>query len=111
MFPLFGPEERSTSIQVFHFLLCAVCFRSCGEVYRFAFGAACLKVRSWKDDRHSVGYDMQPIKDFNEVTLHTLETIHTHLFNTKGPLPGKASVGGGSAVAQSTHVSDAVFSW
>lgn len=72
----------------------------------FAFGATCFKVRSWKDDRHSVAYDMQPITDFNEVTMHALETIYTHLFNTKGPLPGKASVGGGAAVAQPNHVSD-----
>ncbi|CAM9306001.1 unnamed protein product [Ascophyllum nodosum] len=60
-------------------------------------------VRSWKDDRHSVAYDMQPISDFNEVTMHVLETIYTHLFLTKGPLPGKASVGGGAAVAQPNH--------
>lgn len=38
--------------------------------------------------------------------MHALETIYTHLFNTKGPLPGKASVGGGAAVAQPHHVSD-----
>eukprot|EP00904_Undaria_pinnatifida_P010329 jgi/Undpi1/6426/HiC_scaffold_20.g08907.m1 len=60
-------------------------------------------VRSWKDDRHSVAYDMQPITDFNEVTMHALEIIYTHLFNTKGPLPGKSSVGGGAAVAQPMH--------
>lgn len=63
------------------------------------------QVRSWKDDRHSVAYDMQPITDFNEVTMHALEIIYTHLFNTKGPLPGKSSVGGGAAVAQPMHVS------
>ena len=62
------------------------------------------QVRSWKDDRHSVAYDMQPIEDFNEVTMHALEIIYTHLFNTKGPLPGKSSVGGGAAVAQAMHV-------
>ena len=49
---------------------------------------------------------MQPISDFNEVTMHVLETIYTHLFLTKGPLPGKASVGGGAAVAQPNHVSE-----
>ncbi|CAN0159123.1 unnamed protein product, partial [Hapterophycus canaliculatus] len=57
-------------------------------------------VRSWKGDRHSVAYTMQPISDMNEVTMHTLEIIYTHLFNTKGALPGKAAVGGGAAVAQ-----------
>lgn len=41
----------------------------------------------------------------NEVTYHYLDTIYTHLFNTKGPLPGKASVGGGAAVAQPMNVS------
>lgn len=50
------------------------------------------QIRSWKDDRHSVAYDMQPITDFNEVTMHFLEIIYTHLFNTKGPLPGKATI-------------------
>lgn len=49
---------------------------------------------------------MQPIADFNEVTMHALETIYTHLFNTKGPLPGKGAVGGGAAIAQPMHVSD-----
>lgn len=67
-----------------------------------------LQVRSWKDDRHSVAYEMQPITDFNEVTMHCLEIIYTHLFNTKGPLPGKGSVGGGAAVAQPVHVSRGV---
>ncbi|CAM9459829.1 unnamed protein product [Ectocarpus sp. 4 AP-2014] len=57
-------------------------------------------VRSWKDDRHSVAYTMTPIADMDEVTLHALETIYTHLFNTKGPLPGKASMFGGAGVAQ-----------
>lgn len=49
-------------------------------------------VRSWKGDRHSVAYDMQPISDFNEITMHSLEIIYTHLFNTKGPLPGKSTI-------------------
>eukprot|EP00752_Nemacystus_decipiens_P010313 g9188.t1 len=57
-------------------------------------------VRSWNDDRHSVAYLIEPLSDMNEVTYHYLDTIYTHLFNTKGPLPGKASVGGGAAVAQ-----------
>lgn len=48
---------------------------------------------------------MQPIADMNEVTYHALEVITTHLFNTKGPLPGKSSVGGGAAVAQPMNVS------
>lgn len=81
----------------------------CNNVWVGSHFASCFKVRSWKDDRHSVAYDMQPITDFNEVTMHALETIYTHLFNTKGPLPGKASVGGGAAVAQPHHVSDTTF--
>lgn len=48
---------------------------------------------------------MTPITDMNEVTYHALEVISTHLFNTKGPLPGKSSVGGGAAVAQPMNVS------
>ncbi len=40
----------------------------------------------------------------NEITYHCLEVINTHLFNTKGPLPGKSSVGGGAAVAQPMNV-------
>lgn len=59
---------------------------------------------SFRGVRRSVAYDMQPITDFNEVTLHSLEVIYTHLFNTKGPLPGKSSVGGGTAAAQSMNV-------
>lgn len=62
-------------------------------------------MRSWKGDRHSVAYTMQPLTDMNEVTMHTLEIIYTHLFNTKGALPGKAAVGGGAAVAQPMNVS------
>lgn len=42
---------------------------------------------------------MQPITDFNEVTMHSLEIIYTHLFNTKGPLPGKATISGGAGLA------------
>lgn len=64
-----------------------------------------VQVRSWKDDRHSVAYVIEPVEDMNEVTHHYLDTIYTHLFNTKGPLPGKASVGGGAAVAQPMNVS------
>lgn len=64
-----------------------------------------FQVRSWKDDRHSVAYDMQAVENFNEVTMHALEIIYTHMFNTKGPLPGKGSVGGGAAIAQPMHVS------
>lgn len=63
------------------------------------------KVRSWKDDRHSVAYLIEPVDDMNEVSYHYLDVIYTHLFNTKGPLPGKASVGGGAAVAQPMNVS------
>lgn len=48
---------------------------------------------------------MQPVTDMNEVTMHTLEIIYTHLFNTKGALPGKSAVGGGAAVAQPMNVS------
>lgn len=48
---------------------------------------------------------MQAIENFNEVTMHALEIVYTHMFNTKGPLPGKGSVGGGAAVAQPMHVS------
>lgn len=62
------------------------------------------KVRSWKEDRHSVAYLIEPVDDMNEITYHCLEVINTHLFNTKGPLPGKSSVGGGAAVAQPMNV-------
>ncbi|CAM9467595.1 unnamed protein product, partial [Discosporangium mesarthrocarpum] len=65
-------------------------------------------IRSWKGDRHCVSYDMEPLTDFNEVTHHFLDTIYTHLFNTKGPLPGSngsvanpgALAGGGQALQQ-----------
>lgn len=52
-----------------------------------------------------MAYLIEPVDDMNEVTYHYLDTIYTHLFNTKGPLPGKASVGGGAAVAQPMNVS------
>lgn len=48
---------------------------------------------------------MQPITDFNEVTMHALEIIYTHLFNTKGPLPGKATVTAGAGLGQGMQVS------
>jgi len=38
-----------------------------------------------------VGFKLVPVTDFNEVTFHMLEVIHSHLVNTKGKQGGSSS--------------------
>ncbi len=48
------------------------------------------------NNKHSIqSIGMQPISDMNEITLHFLEAIYSHLYSTKGPLhPYNGGVGG-----------------
>lgn len=41
-------------------------------------------VREFDGKLHVSVFDVSPIIDWNEVTYHTLEVIHTHLYNTRG---------------------------
>lgn len=41
-----------------------------------------------------VAYNVKPIENFNEVTFHFLECIHTHLINTQGAIPQGAPSNG-----------------
>jgi replication factor A2 len=38
-----------------------------------------------------VGFKLIPVKDYNEITFHMLEVIHSHLLNTKGKPGGSSS--------------------
>lgn len=40
--------------------------------------------REFDGKLHVSVFDVSPITDWNEVTYHTLDVIHTHLYNTRG---------------------------
>jgi len=42
-------------------------------------------LKSFHDKKHLNAFNIHPVEDFNEVTHHSLEAIHAHLYNTKGP--------------------------
>ncbi|GAB5360797.1 hypothetical protein AAMO2058_000658300 [Amorphochlora amoebiformis] len=46
-------------------------------------------MRELAGQRIVVAFQIQPLKSMNEITLHNLDVIHTHLRNTKGPLESK----------------------
>lgn len=56
-------------------------------------------VRAMGGQRSVVAFHIKPVTDFNVITLHSLDVIHTHLKNTKGPIGG----GMGAAAAQSAN--------
>jgi len=51
-------------------------------------------LRSLWNKRSIVAFTLIPIVNFNELTFHLLETIYTHLYNTRGPLTAPAPSGG-----------------
>ena len=72
-----------------------------------------IRAPSGSDNKRTINaYHLRKITDFNEVTYHFLDAIHTHLYNTQGPKgsappagssnfasPGKPSVGPGGGAA------------
>jgi hypothetical protein len=42
-------------------------------------------LRSFMSKRNVMAFRIIPITDFNELTMHFLEVIHAHLYNTRGP--------------------------
>jgi replication factor A2 len=42
-------------------------------------------IREYDGKIHISVFDAAPVEDWNELTYHTLDIIHTHLQNTKGP--------------------------
>ncbi len=53
------------------------------------------KVNTFNNKHTIQSIGMRPISDMNEITLHFLEAIYSHLFHTKGPLhPYNGGVGG-----------------
>jgi replication factor A2 len=48
-------------------------------------------------------YDAIHLTDWNALTYHTLDVIHTHLYNTKGPLAGANSMGMNSSSNAMMH--------
>lgn len=60
-----------------------------------------------------VAFQLTPITDFNVITLHALDVIHTHLKNTRGPLDAKGNIVQSAnpmlnTVASSSYTMDAV---
>ncbi len=43
-------------------------------------------LRSFMNSRSILAFRIQVIQDENEITYHFLDVIHTHLYNTRGPL-------------------------
>ena len=66
-------------------------------------------------------FNMRVIEDFNEITYHFLDAIHSHLYNTRGPKsappagasnfasPGKPSAGAGNT-AEGASAAAAAYS-
>jgi len=50
--------------------------------------------REFQGKRNVLAFDVQPLKDFNEVTRHFLEAIYAHCVATRGPLPMEQPLGG-----------------
>jgi len=46
-------------------------------------------IRQISGNRIVVAFQVNPIKNFNDITLHILDTIHSHLKATRGPLDEK----------------------
>lgn len=45
-------------------------------------------LREYEGRVHVLVYDVSPLEDWNELTLHMLDVILTHCQRTKGPIPG-----------------------
>eukprot|EP00466_Bigelowiella_natans_P009008 jgi/Bigna1/48084/estExt_Genewise1.C_220046 len=54
-------------------------------------------------NRMVVAFQVHPIKSFNDITLHHLDVIHTHLKNVKGPLDAKGNLVVNSAPMMQTN--------
>lgn len=52
------------------------------------------QLRLFNNSRSLVAYNITPITDFNEYSLHFIEAIHTHLRLTKGKPPAPAGAAG-----------------
>ena len=59
-------------------------------------------VRSFNNKRSIVAFKIQPVTDMNELTNHLLETIHAHIYHTKGFAQGGAGGSGGAPVASTS---------
>lgn len=44
-------------------------------------------LRLWQGSLNVVAFRLIPVTDHNEITFHFLDSIYTHLYHTKGPLP------------------------
>ncbi len=74
---------------------------ACTEhTYVYVFG----KVNTFHNKHTIQSTGMRPISDMNEITLHILEAIYSHLYHTKGPLhPYNGGTGG--KIEQGTGIS------
>eukprot|EP00128_Syssomonas_multiformis_P012013 Colp12_sorted_trinity150504_noHs@27906 len=43
-------------------------------------------LKSFSNSRNVVAFNITPIRDFNEITYHMLESMHVHLEHTRGPI-------------------------
>jgi len=60
-------------------------YRDCREG---AYVRVAGTMKLYNEERHVLLFDMQVVKDFNEMTHHMLEVVMSHCQNTKGPIPG-----------------------
>lgn len=44
-------------------------------------------LRDYEGKVHVLVFDITPISDWNELSYHILDTVLTHLQNTRGPIP------------------------
>lgn len=52
-------------------------------------------MRTFEDKRNVLAFFVRPVTDMNEITMHQLDVIHTHLQLTRGVKSGGAGMSGG----------------
>eukprot|EP00457_Paulinella_chromatophora_P009786 gb/GEZN01009860.1/.p1 GENE.gb/GEZN01009860.1/~~gb/GEZN01009860.1/.p1 ORF type:complete len:318 (-),score=59.93 gb/GEZN01009860.1/:229-1182(-) len=60
-------------------------------------------LRSLNGEMSVVAFQLTKVVDHNEITFHLLEVIHSHLYNTRGPLAGAAAGVAGAGAPLASH--------
>ena len=110
-------EDGTGSIEAYHWLDheesdWLVSERAKWEAPSYVRVVGNIRTAAGSDKKSISAYSLRKITDYNEVTYHFLDAVHTHLYNTQGPKgsgppaggshfspPGKPSSGPGGGAA------------